>query len=81
MVRILGVGARGMVLRPQFNGKQEGGAVRSTPNLRCPRNGKWTDRLDPAPSWPLSTCSMYLGRRVGLSPPARIPANNGGVPA
>ncbi|BCO28082.1 hypothetical protein MIZ03_2975 [Rhodoferax lithotrophicus] len=39
MARIHSVGARGMVHMPQFNGKQ-GGAQRSKPNLRCPRNGK-----------------------------------------
>jgi len=36
-----GVGARGVVHTPQFNGKQEGYVARSTrPHLRCPRNGQ-----------------------------------------
>jgi hypothetical protein len=42
--KIRPVGARGVVHRPQFNGKQEGAAEKSPPNLRCPRNGKWTNR-------------------------------------
>ena len=42
------VGARGVVHMPQFNGKQEGDADTSEPNLRCPRNGKWTCRFDTA---------------------------------
>ena len=41
--RILRVGARGVVHTPQFNGKQEGQADQAEPNLRCPRNGKWTN--------------------------------------
>ena len=45
MTRIHGVGARGVVLMPQFNGKQED-VNQLTPNLRCPRNGKWTNLLD-----------------------------------
>jgi hypothetical protein len=41
--RMLDVGARGVVHTPQFNGKQEGELGKSNPNLRCPRNGKWTN--------------------------------------
>ena len=33
-----------MVHMLQFNGKQ-GGAFKGPPNLRCPRNGKWMNRL------------------------------------
>jgi len=45
VVKITGVGARGVVHTPQFNGKQEGRVARSTrSNLRCPRNGQ-TDEL------------------------------------
>jgi len=41
IVKIVNVGARGVVHTPQFNGKQEGNVARSTnPNLRCPRNGQ-----------------------------------------
>jgi hypothetical protein len=52
--RIAAVGARGVVRMPQFNGKQ-GACRRRTrrmANLRCPRNGKRTARLQgrPAPS-------------------------------
>jgi hypothetical protein len=45
------------------------------PNLRCPRNGKWTHRKAPLPSQPLSVLNTRLGRRWRLIPPARIPAN------
>jgi len=41
IVKIVNVGARGVVHTPQFNGKQEGCVARSTtPHLRCPRNGQ-----------------------------------------
>jgi hypothetical protein len=48
------VGARGVVHTPQFNGKQEGYAKHGVPNLRCPRNGKWTRRKTPLLSQPLN---------------------------
>ncbi len=38
------VGARAVVRMAQFNGKQEGRRHIRQPNLRCPRNGKWTNR-------------------------------------
>ena len=49
-----GVGARDVVQTPQFNGKQEGKLANSELNLRCPRNGKWTNRKVPLSSRPLS---------------------------
>jgi hypothetical protein len=39
---------------PQFNGKQEGSTYSGLPNLRCPRNGKWTRRKTPLSSQPLN---------------------------
>lgn len=72
------VGARGLVHKPQFNGKQEGRVARSTtPSLRCPRNGQ-ADELTPSSvsvNMPLVALNKRLGRRQRLSPPARIPAN------
>jgi hypothetical protein len=41
---MIGVGARGVVHMPQFNGKQEGKFTPDRPNLRCPRNGKQTSQ-------------------------------------
>ena len=46
LVKIITVGARGVVHTPQFNGKQEGGVERSTTHsLRCPRNGQADEPL------------------------------------
>ncbi len=36
------VGARGLVHKPQFNGKQEREPPRGELDLRCPRNGQQT---------------------------------------
>ena len=57
------VGARDVVQTPQFNGKQEGKLANSEPNLRCPRNGKWTSRKVPLSSRPLNVLQRHLGRR------------------
>jgi len=53
------VGARGVVQMPQFNGKQGGELVKSLPNLRCPRNGKWTNRKILLPSRPLGVLATF----------------------
>ena len=45
------------------------------PNLRCPRNGKWTCRLGTAFITVTECLNTRLGRRWRLHPPARIPAN------
>ena len=45
------------------------------PNLRCPRNGKWTCRLGTASITVTECLNTRLGRRWRLHPPARIPAN------
>jgi hypothetical protein len=45
------------------------------PNLRCPRNGKWTSRkapLSPSSHW---ASEKAAGKAVKVVPPARIPAN------
>jgi hypothetical protein len=60
---------------PQFNGKQEGEAVNAQPNLRCPRNGKWTNppRFNFQHShWAFEHAP---GKAWQVAPPARIPAN------
>lgn len=36
----------------------------SKPNLRCPRNGKWTHRKAPLPSQPLSVFEHALGKAM-----------------
>jgi len=69
------VGARGVVHTPQFNGKQEGLAVNSEPNLRCPRNGKWTNLFDFAAITATERFEHALGKAMAVVPPARIPAN------
>ena len=60
--RIHGVGARGVVLMLQFNGKQ-GGVHQLTSNLRCPRNGKWTNLIDFAVIRMWSVISSPFGRQ------------------
>ena len=39
------VGARGLVRKPQFNGKQERRPLQGDLDLRCPRNGQQTGFL------------------------------------
>ena len=59
-----------MVPTPQFNGKQEGEAVNVEPNLRCPRNGKWTNLQIQLSSQPLGVITRAwegLARR-SISP-------------
>ena len=48
---------------PQFNGKQGGQARSAMPNLRCPRNGKWSNRATDSACIYATECSMHLGRR------------------
>jgi hypothetical protein len=59
----------------QFNGKQEGEADASQPNLRCPRNGKWTNLADSASITATERYEHALGKAMEVVPPARIPAN------
>jgi len=44
------VGARGLVHKPQFNGKQESKPPRGELDLRCPRNGQQTGIFAPLSS-------------------------------
>jgi len=44
------VGARGLVHRPQFNGKQERDPLQGNLHLRCPRNGQQTGIFAPLSS-------------------------------
>ena len=45
------VGARGLVHKPQFNGKQESKPPRGELDLRCPRNGQQTGIFAPLSSF------------------------------
>ena len=45
------VGARGLVHKPQFNGKQESQPLRGALDLRCPRNGQQTGIFAPLSSF------------------------------
>jgi hypothetical protein len=78
--KIHGVGARGVVHTPQFNGKLEGSVGNGPPNQRCPRNGKWTvcflvpsSKTHPLSSTPLEPSGF--GKVMKVAPSARIPAN------
>jgi vitamin B12 transporter len=53
-----------VVHRPQFNGKQEGKPSRGKPNLRCPRNGKWTRRKAPLPSMATGCPEQAAGKAM-----------------
>ena len=44
------VGARGLVHKPQFNGKQESKPLRGVIDLRCPRIGQQTGIFAPLSS-------------------------------
>ncbi len=75
------VGARGLVHRLQFNGKQEGCVARSTrPHLRCPRNGQADELASSSVSvnMPLVALNKRLGRRQRLSPPSPDTGQQGG---
>jgi len=58
------VGARGLVHRPQFNGKQESQPPRGDLDLRCPRNGQQTGILPRFHQMPLSALKQVLGKAV-----------------
>jgi hypothetical protein len=45
------------------------------PNLRCPRNGKWTNHFDSASITATERFEHTLGKAMEVGPPARIPAN------
>jgi hypothetical protein len=66
---------------PQFNGKQEAKPVIGPANLRCPRNGKRMNLRGDSASiiqshW--ARLNTAPGKAMGVDPPARIPANDGG---
>ena len=58
------VGARGLVHKPQFNGKQESQPSRGKLDLRCPRNGQQTGFLPRFRQMPLSALKQVLGKAV-----------------
>ena len=45
------------------------------PNLRCPRNGKWTNPRDSVSLTATERFEHALGKAMEVVPPARIPAN------
>jgi hypothetical protein len=65
------VGARGLVHKLQFNGKQERRPFQGILNLRCPRNGQQTGFLPRFHQKPLSALKKVLGKamRVALLSP------------
>ena len=58
------VGARGLVHKLQFNGKQERGPPRGDLDLRCPRNGQQTGFLPRFHQMPLSALKQVLGKAM-----------------
>jgi len=58
------VGARGLVHKPQFNGKQESEPLRGELDLRCPRNGQQTGILPRFQQLPLSALKQVLGKAL-----------------
>ena len=65
------VGARGLVHKLQFNGKQESNPLRGELDLRCPRNGQQTGILPRFHRLPLSALKQVLGKvmKVALLSP------------
>jgi hypothetical protein len=58
------VGARGLVHKLQFNGKQERRPFQGILNLRCPRNGQQTGFLPRFHQMPLSALKQVLGKAM-----------------
>ena len=76
------VGARGLVHGLQFNGKQ-GGAPQRAPNLRCPRNGKQTDRHTAVPlssQEPLVALKQAAGKVMKVASASPDTGQHGGAP-
>ena len=61
------VGARGLVHKPQFNGKQESQPSRGKLDLRCPRNGQQTGFLPRFHQMPLSALKQVLGKAMKVA--------------
>ena len=61
------VGARGLVHKPQFNGKQESQPPRGKLDLRCPRNGQQTGFLPRFHQMPLSALKQVLGKAMKVA--------------
>ena len=58
------VGARGLVHKLQFNGKQERRPPRGDLDLRCPRNGQQTGFLPRFHHTPLNALKQVFGKEV-----------------
>jgi hypothetical protein len=56
------VGARSLVHKLQFNGKQERKPFQGHLDLRCPRNGQQTGFFAPLSSKPLMALKQALGK-------------------
>jgi hypothetical protein len=61
------VGARGLVHKLQFNGKQERRPPRGDLDLRCPRNGQQTGFLPRFHQMPLSALKQVLGKAMKVA--------------
>jgi vitamin B12 transporter len=74
------VGARGLVHKPQFNGKQERGPLRGDLDLRCPRNGQQTGILPRFHQKPLNALKQVFGKVVKVVLPSPDTGQQGGSP-
>ena len=61
------VGARGLVHKHQFNGKQEREPPRGNLDLRCPRNGQQTGILPRFHQKPLNALKQVFGKVVKVA--------------
>jgi len=67
-----------VVYTKQFNGKQEGEALTSQPNLRCPRNGKWTHLFDAALIIVTERSEHALGKAIKVDSTSPDTGQHGG---
>ena len=74
------VGARGLVHKHQFNGKQERGPPRGDLDLRCPRNGQQTGILPRFHQKPLNALKQVFGKVVKVALLSPDTGQQGGSP-
>ena len=75
------VGARGLVHKPQFNGKQESQPSRGKLDLRCPRNGQQTGFLPRFHQSPLSALKQAFGKVMKVALLSPDTGQQGGSPS
>ena len=74
------VGARGLVHKPQFNGKQESQPSQGKLDLRCPRNGQQTGILPRFHQKPLNALKQVFGKVVKVALLSPDTGQQGGSP-